>query len=176
MTWMIFWADDGRGGCASSSENWETVFGFPGEEVLSDGWMRILHPEELERVLAENYRMKLLYKPFAIPMRVRVADGSWVATVDMGMPMVGDRRCYQGVLRPVEPGDVSVPLLQPDNVTPPAAELPFALITMQDAAAHVGLSVDTLYRMVKRGGVTWAHRAKRKWLVDLSALLRALRH
>ena len=151
--------------------------GFPGACVLHDGWMRILHPEEKARVLSDNYRMKMLGEPFAIPMRVRVADGTFVACIDWGMPMLCATGCYQGCLRPVETADaMDAPMPPPTNITPPPAQLPFALITMAEAAAHVGLSVDTLYRMLKRGGTIWAHRANRKWLVDLSELLRALRH
>lgn len=64
------------------SPQYETMFGYPAEsEVIDeDHWLRTLHPEDRERVLAEEVRTDETGKPFRIEYRQYAKDGSvvWV--------------------------------------------------------------------------------------------------
>jgi PAS domain S-box-containing protein len=60
----------------------ESLLGYSTEEVLSDPehWMRILHPDDRERVLAEDERTNQTEEPFVMEYREIARDGSvvWV--------------------------------------------------------------------------------------------------
>jgi diguanylate cyclase (GGDEF)-like protein/PAS domain S-box-containing protein len=64
------------------SPQYESLLGYSTEEVLSDPehWMRILHPDDRERVLAEDERTNQTEEPFVMEYREIARDGSvvWV--------------------------------------------------------------------------------------------------
>src|SRR5215213_8480421 len=64
------------------SPQYETMLGYPPEAELVDEerWLRTLHPEDRERVLAEEFRTDETGEPFKIEYRVIAADGRvvWV--------------------------------------------------------------------------------------------------
>jgi PAS domain S-box-containing protein len=60
---------------------YETMFGYERTEVVDEErWLRTLHPEDRERVLAEEARTDETGKPFGIEYRMFARDGSvvWV--------------------------------------------------------------------------------------------------
>jgi|SRR3712207_4335287 PAS domain S-box-containing protein len=60
---------------------YETMFGYERAEVMDEEhWLRTLHPEDRERVLAEEARTDETGKPFGIEYRMFARDGSvvWV--------------------------------------------------------------------------------------------------
>jgi PAS domain S-box-containing protein len=64
------------------SPQYETILGYPPESHMIDEehWLRILHPEDRERVLAEEARTDETGEPFKIEYRVIAGDGRvvWV--------------------------------------------------------------------------------------------------
>jgi PAS domain S-box-containing protein len=64
------------------SPQYETMLGYPPEAEMVDEehWLMILHPEDRERVLAEEFRTDEAGEPFKIEYRVIAADGRvvWV--------------------------------------------------------------------------------------------------
>jgi PAS domain S-box-containing protein len=64
------------------SPQYETMLGYPAESEVIDEehWLRTLHPEDRERVLAEEFRTDETGEPFKIEYRVIAADGRvvWV--------------------------------------------------------------------------------------------------
>ena len=59
------------------SPQYETMFGYPAESeaVDEEHWLRTLHPEDRERVLAEEVRTDETGEPFEVEYRVIVRDG-----------------------------------------------------------------------------------------------------
>jgi PAS domain S-box-containing protein len=64
------------------SPQYETILGYPSESQMIDEehWLRTLHPEDRERVLAEEARTDQTGRPFGIEYRMFARDGSvvWV--------------------------------------------------------------------------------------------------
>jgi PAS domain S-box-containing protein len=63
------------------SPQYETMFGYERAEVVDEEhWLRTLHPEDRERVLAEEARTDETGKPFGVEYRKLARDGSvvWV--------------------------------------------------------------------------------------------------
>jgi len=62
------------------SPQYETILGYPAEsEVIDeDHWLRTLHPEDRERVLAEEIRTDETGEPFEVEYRVIAQDGRTV--------------------------------------------------------------------------------------------------
>jgi len=56
----------------------ETILGYSAEEWTSDIWHRSLHPEDAERVLAEDARTSTSGDNYSIEYRLRARDGRWV--------------------------------------------------------------------------------------------------
>jgi PAS domain S-box-containing protein len=64
------------------SPQYETILGYPSESQMVDEehWLRTLHPEDRERVLAEEVRTDQSGEPFKVEYRVIAGDGRvvWV--------------------------------------------------------------------------------------------------
>jgi PAS domain S-box-containing protein len=66
------------------SPQYESLLGYSAQEVLSDPehWVRILHPDDRERVLAEDERTNQTGEPFVMEYRQIARDGSVVCVRD----------------------------------------------------------------------------------------------
>ena len=51
--------------------------GLPYEEALAFDWRKVLHPDDLPRILQEQIAGELSLKPFVLEARYRRADGDW---------------------------------------------------------------------------------------------------
>ena len=51
--------------------------GLPFEEAIVFDWRKVLHPDDLERVLQESVAGESSLKPFVLEARYRNADGEW---------------------------------------------------------------------------------------------------
>ncbi len=173
MSWVLLWQNNAAGGNIAVSENWEVVTGQSMDEALQDGWLAIIHPDDRAAVLAEKYGGHVRGEVLVQRLRMRMARGVYVGIQSWSIRCSDG--CYHGFVRPVDVDETPMLLLLPDTTARGPDLIPPAFVTMAEAAAHVGLSIDTLYRYVKRPDQTWARRTHRKWLVDLPALIRALR-
>ena len=77
---MVYSEDFEEGGRMYTSPQIETMFGYTPEEASKDHWKRRLHPEDRERVLAEDARVDATGEPFRIEYRTLHRDGHpiWV--------------------------------------------------------------------------------------------------
>src|SRR5918997_3703861 len=66
------------------SPQYETILGYPPESQVIDEehWLRTIHPEDRERVLAEEARTDESGEPFKVEYRVIAADGRVVWVLD----------------------------------------------------------------------------------------------
>ena len=78
----------------------ETILGYPPIEWTSDFWERSLHPEDAERVLAEDARADATGDLYSIEYRLRARDGRWVWVHDQAQRVLdaaGKPIYWQGV-------------------------------------------------------------------------------
>jgi diguanylate cyclase (GGDEF)-like protein/PAS domain S-box-containing protein len=84
------------------SPYYEEMLGYTPEERMADPdlWVRLLHPEDKERVLEENRRTMGTTEPFKIEYRMIAKDGRVVWVRDEGVPRRGSDGSvtWQGVL------------------------------------------------------------------------------
>ena len=78
----------------------EAILGYPVDEWTSDTWERSLHPEDAERVLAEDARTNATGDHYSIEYRLRARDGHWVWVHDEAQRVLdadGEPIYWQGV-------------------------------------------------------------------------------
>ena len=84
------------------SPQYETLTGYTPDERLStpDLWVRMLHPDDRERVVAESARTNATGEPFDVEYRIVAKDGRTVWVHDLAYLVAdeGGRPAWQGVL------------------------------------------------------------------------------
>ncbi len=79
----------------------EAISGYPPEEwVGTDLWLRILHPEDRERVLAYDERTVKTGEPYSSQYRITARDGRevWIQEEASVLMRADDTRYWQGVM------------------------------------------------------------------------------
>lgn len=81
----------------------ETITGYSPEEYISEPelWMRIIHPDDRERVLDEDARVSRSGEPFAMVFRQFAKDGRTVWVRDEAVVVndeSGEPLCWQGIV------------------------------------------------------------------------------
>jgi PAS domain S-box-containing protein len=71
------WVSRLDGKRAFVNQAYQDFLGLPYDDCLVFDWRKALHPEDLDRILAEQIAGESSRKPFALEARYRRADGSW---------------------------------------------------------------------------------------------------
>jgi PAS domain S-box-containing protein len=79
---VALWTADPAGRLLSYPQRWLTITGLTDEDVLGDGWQRLLHPMDRDRVIAAWSDALATGRPFDQEYRFRFGDGfyHWVWT------------------------------------------------------------------------------------------------
>ncbi|MEA2520786.1 MAG: hypothetical protein QOI81_432 [Actinomycetota bacterium] len=78
----------------------ETILGYPASEWSGELWQRSIHPEDADRVLAEDARTNATEEPYSMEYRLRARDGHWVWVRDdaqLVLDSTGTPTYWQGV-------------------------------------------------------------------------------
>jgi PAS domain S-box-containing protein len=78
----------------------ESILGYPPEEWIADEglWMRLIHPDDLERVQGEERRSQETGEPFACEYRMRARDDRIVWVRDEAEVVPGDPGLLRGLM------------------------------------------------------------------------------
>ena len=71
------------------SPSWTAYTGRSSDELRGDGWMRAVHPEDLDRCLGIRATSFDARAPFSMDLRLRRHDGQYRWMLDNGVPRVG---------------------------------------------------------------------------------------
>lgn len=71
------WVSKADGTRAFANYAYLAFVGVPYEEALKFDWRTILHPEDVNRIVAESIAGEATLKPFTLEARYRRADGQW---------------------------------------------------------------------------------------------------
>jgi PAS domain S-box-containing protein len=71
------------------SPSWAAYTGRSSEELLGDGWLRAVHPEDLDRCLGIRATSFEARTPFSMDLRLRRHDGQYRWMLDNGVPRLG---------------------------------------------------------------------------------------
>jgi PAS domain S-box-containing protein len=89
---------DGEGNCVFVNEYWTQLAGITAEEALGLGWRKVIHPDDLERLVTEWVRAAAGERPFELEYRYLRADGEVVWVVGRAVAMRDDHRRPVGFL------------------------------------------------------------------------------
>ncbi len=98
------WVLDEHGQVSEASPRWEQYTGQPIAEALGDGWLRVLHPDDVPPTRDAIQRSLASGVPIDIQYRVRTPQGAWQAMRSRGSPrfsMTGKPICIYGVVEAV---------------------------------------------------------------------------
>lgn len=82
----MVWRVNAQGDCDYFSQVWLNYTGMTLDESVGSGWLRALHPEDVERCKAVIWRAFQARQPFEIEHRTRRQDGSYAWTTGVGRP------------------------------------------------------------------------------------------
>lgn len=83
------WVLDGEGKVIEASSRWKKTTGMEMEEAMGDGWMRALHPDDVEHTTQAIQETLRTGKPIDIEYRVKSPDGSWKWMWSRGSAVIG---------------------------------------------------------------------------------------
>ncbi|MFN4282745.1 MAG: PAS-domain containing protein [Alphaproteobacteria bacterium] len=87
---QIIWVADRRGAVMDMGPGWMAYTGMSDAEVLGDGWLAALHPDDLADV-RRIWRLSIeTEKPYETEYRVRGQDGSYRTFAVRGVPVLND--------------------------------------------------------------------------------------
>ncbi|HCT59252.1 MULTISPECIES: EAL domain-containing protein [Acidobacterium] len=96
------WVVNAQGGVVEASSRWEEITGQPVPAALGDGWMRMLHPDDIAPTRAAIDASLKSGHPIDIEYRVRDLKGAWRRMRSRGSPRFGDEGHVQGIYGVVE--------------------------------------------------------------------------
>jgi len=74
----IFYTDE-KGGCLYVNEKWCEITGISEEDAMGDGWVKGLHPDDLQQVFTQWSKAAEMNIPFKLEYRFKHSKGvSWV--------------------------------------------------------------------------------------------------
>jgi PAS domain S-box-containing protein len=84
------WTADPEGRLLSIGDRSLELAGCASEELMGDGWIRLLHPDDAARVMAGWRNAVTHYRRFDFECRMRTADGSFRWCRACASPRIGD--------------------------------------------------------------------------------------
>ncbi|MGB6745108.1 MAG: EAL domain-containing protein [Terracidiphilus sp.] len=99
------WVLDKNGEVAEASPRWETFTGQPIEEALGNGWLKMLHPDDVEPTREAIRRSLATGEPIDIEYRVRRPGADWRWMRSRGAPRFGPTgkvMCMYGIVEEVD--------------------------------------------------------------------------
>lgn len=95
------WVLDSKGEVIEASSRWELLTGQPMNEALGNGWLKMLHPDDMKHTRAAIRDSLATGQPIDIEYRVRRTDGEWSWMRSRGSPRFGPTGkiiCIYGVV------------------------------------------------------------------------------
>ena len=95
------WVMNTNGDVIEGSPNWEALTGQKLEDALGSGWLKTLHPEDVEPTLAAFRESLQNGMPLRVFFRVRNRYGQWQRVFSRGSPRMGPSGkvvCFYGVV------------------------------------------------------------------------------
>lgn len=86
---QLVWIADGSGRVYWYNQRWYEVTGTSPDEMEGDGWVRVLHPDHLERVRESFFRALSASESWEETFPLRSRDGSWRWYLSRALPLLG---------------------------------------------------------------------------------------
>jgi PAS domain S-box-containing protein len=99
-----------KGEVIEASSRWEAITGQPLEEALGNGWLEMLHPEDVPRIMESHHTSLATGEPIDVRYRVRNPHGGWKWMRSRGAPRLSDSGqiiAVYGVVEEIEDPEAS---------------------------------------------------------------------
>jgi PAS domain S-box-containing protein len=83
----LLWTTDASGSCTYVSSRYEEFTGFTMKDLMGDGWIRVLHPDDRQPVQIAWTQAVETEQPYEVEYRLRRFDGSYYWFMARGIPM-----------------------------------------------------------------------------------------
>jgi PAS domain S-box-containing protein len=83
---VMIWMTDVKGHVTYLNDTYLDFTGLPMSAALGDGWMKVPHPDEVERCRDMYVKASARYEPFQMEQRLRRHDGDYRWMVSTGVP------------------------------------------------------------------------------------------
>ena len=83
---VMIWVTDESNKSTYVSKCWSDFTGVSLEKIISDGWIKIIHPEDHQVAIGRYDRYFKAREPFVIEYRIRSKEGDYKWVVDHGVP------------------------------------------------------------------------------------------
>jgi PAS domain S-box-containing protein len=97
------WVMNTAGEIIEGSQKWEDITGQKKDDALGDGWLRMLHPDDVQPALDGIRESLRTAAPLRIQFRVKTLGGDWCRMVSRGSARIGPSGnvvCLYGVMEP----------------------------------------------------------------------------
>lgn len=95
----MIWITDADGNPTFVNKTWLDFTGIGLVDALThEGWIKIIHPDDLENVFVAYYKNTYAQKPILTEYRLRRADGDWRWILDKGMPIYNESGGFNGYI------------------------------------------------------------------------------
>ncbi len=94
----LAWRCDRHGGMDFLSGGWLLLTGWDFADLLGEGWLQIVHPDDRDRVTAARHAALRRQGPFELAFRVRRPDGTSRLVLDRGAPRFDTEGAFRGLV------------------------------------------------------------------------------
>ena len=94
--WVVNWSTDVDGQCNYIGGQWPTITGQTADAAMGGGWLKTIHPEDLELVTVELGLASGSERPFQILARLRRRDGQFRWALAVGAPRYDEQDVFIG--------------------------------------------------------------------------------
>jgi len=95
---VMIWMTEVKGHVTYLNETYLDFTGLPLAAVLGDGWMKVAHPDEVERCRDGYVKASEQYEPFQMEQRLRRHDGEYRWMVSTGVPRYNEDGSFAGYI------------------------------------------------------------------------------
>jgi len=93
---VAVWMSGVDGGCTYANRTWLDLTGRQIERELGEGWLELVHPDDLENLLATYRRAFSAREPLSMEYRIRRHDGQYRWMLDQGVPRYDAHGAFLG--------------------------------------------------------------------------------
>jgi PAS domain S-box-containing protein len=95
---LLIWVHNARGQQQFVNSTFCRFFGVTQEELKGDGWLSLLHPEDVEAYASEFAKCTREHRPFSGEARARRGDGQWCWIQGWAQPRLSDSGEFLGMV------------------------------------------------------------------------------
>lgn len=95
---IMLWITRPDGNCTYVNQKWYDYTGQPAEATLGQGWLSVVHPDDLDQMTTCFQEANVRHVPFNLEYRIKGADGIYRWILDSGSPVFDKNGVFEGFI------------------------------------------------------------------------------